>query len=288
MTKLLGIVTLYNPDPTEATANIKRYVGDLDKLIIWDNTPLEKDLKSTILGTLSDFSEKIIWNGNGKNHFIAYPVNYAWNYAIEQGYELLLIMDQDSKWDHFALFRKEMEECYAENCNRVFCPYIIGNDTFGITKDVQEKKVFINSGSVIPIKMLESIGGADEAFALDALDHDLSIRFQKAGYSIVCLTQHLLYHSVGDARRMGPFNLFTNNYGPERTYSMAKSHIIKYRKHKDWLTFEEKKYIIKEYYILKLLRIILAEPQKWIRFKMFIKGIYDGLTYDLSKHKYND
>jgi len=111
----------------------------------------------------------------------------------------------------------------------------------------------------------------------------LAIRLQMAGAAIVCLTQHTLHHQVGNACRMGPFHLFTNNYGPERTYSIARAHLIKYRKHRNWLTAAEKRFIIKEYYLLKFARILLAEPQKRQRLRMFFKGIYDGLTYDLSK-----
>ena len=64
---------------------------------------------------------------------------------------------------------------------------------------------------------------------------------------------------------------------------MARAHLLKYRKHKDWLTTAEKRFIVKEYFLLKLLRILLAEPQKWKRLKMLVKGIFDGLAFDLSK-----
>ena len=95
----------------------------------------------------------------------------------------------------------------------------------------------------------------------------------------------MLYHTVGHPKRSRFLNLFTNDYGRERTYSIAKTHLIKYRKHKSWFTAYEKRKIFKEYYMWKLIRIIFAEEDKLGRLKMLIKGIWDGMNYDLKKTK---
>ena len=281
-TKILGLVTLYNPNPQEATANIMRYIHDVDALIIWDNSLLEANLKQLVLGTLAKEANKVVWHGDGKNYCIAPAINYAWHYAQENGFDLILLMDQDSQWEDFHSYITEVIERFQASPKYVFCPFIPGDDTFVITKDVQEKRIFINSGTIIPTSILNKINGADEAFPLDALDHDLAIRIQKADYSIVSLTKHILNHTLGDPQLMGPFHMYTDNYGPQRIYSICKSHIIKYRKHKDWLTFSEIKEIFWSHYLCKLIRIIFAEPQKWLRLKMFFKGIYDGITFPLA------
>ena len=39
-TKMLGLVTLYNPKLPNAVDNIMQYLPHLDLLIIWDNSPL--------------------------------------------------------------------------------------------------------------------------------------------------------------------------------------------------------------------------------------------------------
>lgn len=281
-TRLLGLVTLYHPQK-EAADLIKRYIKDVDTLIVWNNSPEDEGLKARLMAELQEWAGKIVWKSIGQNIGIAHAINEALRYAHANGFDLLLLMDQDSRWDDFRTFREDVEDAFAKDSHRVFCPYIVGNDTFERHQDIQEKRYFINSGTIIPVHLLKAINGADEAFPLDALDHDLAIRLQKAGYHIVCMTKHNLYHTIGQACRMGPFHIFTNNYGPERTYSMARAHLLKYRKHKDWLTTAEKRFIVKEYFLLKLLRILLAEPQKWKRLKMLVKGIFDGLAFDLSK-----
>ena len=281
-TKILGLVTLYNPEFPDAVDNIMRYLPNLDLLVIWDNSPLEANIKKKILEPLVGETDKIIWHGDGNNYCIAPAINYAWHYAQENGFDLLLLMDQDSKWEDFRSYITEVNKRFHASQKNVFCPYIPSDDTFEITKDAQEKKIFINSGTVIPTSILSEIGGADEAFPLDALDHDLAIRIQKAGYKIVSLTKHKLHHTVGNFKMMGPFHIYTHNYSPQRLYSISRSHIIKYRKHKDWLSSSEIKVTLKEHYIRQLLRILLAEPQKMCRLKMFFKGIYDGITFPIN------
>ena len=281
-TKILGLVTLYNPEFPDAVDNIMRYLLYLDLLVIWDNSPLEANIKKKILEPFGEYTDKIIWHGDGKNYCIAPAINYAWHYAQENGFDLLLLMDQDSKWEDFRSYITEVNKRFHASQKNVFCPYIPSDDTFEITKDAQEKNIFINSGTVIPTSILSEIGGADEAFPLDALDHDLAIRIQKAEYKIVSLTKHQLHQTVGNFKMMGPFHIYTHNYSPQRLYSISRSHIIKYRKHKDWLSSSEIKVTLKEHYIRQLLRILLAEPQKMCRLKMFFKGIYDGITFPIN------
>ena len=277
--RMLGLVTLYNPDRNVAVGNIKHYIGDIDALMIWDNSKREAGLQEWMMPALEDDSSKVIWRGDGENHFIAAAINDAWRYAENQGYDLLLMMDQDSRWEDFTAYKEQVERCYLDNPRQLFCPYVPANNPFEITSDIQIVHEFINSGAVIPVSILHAIGGADERFPLDALDYDMGHRIQNAGYSIVCLTRHHLHHQLGRSRRMGPFNIYTSDYGPERTYSISKSFILYYRKHRKTLSSSEKRFVIKEHYIKKLYRIILAEPQKFSRIKQFIIGIYDGLTY---------
>lgn len=283
-TKMLGLVTLYNPNPEEAVRNIRRYIYDIETLIIWDNSPLESNLKQKIIGSLAEEADKVIWHGDGENYCIAPAVNYAWHYAMEHDYDMILLMDDDSKWEDFISYRKEVEFLYHQQGMMVFTPYVKGCDGFTITDSVQPKTLFINSGTVLPTKIITMIGGVDEkAFPLDAIDHDMAFSITELGYRIICLTSHNLNHDLGHPQRLGIFHIFTPNYNCFRTYSMTRSHIICYRKHKSIRTKEIKKYLYKEILFRKFMRIILAEPDKWNRMKAFIKGIKDGCRYNVIK-----
>lgn len=282
---MLGVVTLYNSDPQTAADNILRYARGLDFLIVWDNSSLERGLQQRMQALLTDVWSKTLWHGTGKNQCIAPAVNFAWQYAKDNGYDLLLIMDQDSQWHDFDAYRREIESHYEAGDVWVYTPYVEGMDVWEITEKAQHRRFFINSGTVIPVQFLNEIGGADETFALDALDHNLSIRILKRGHEVYCLTSHKLTHTLGAPTRSAVLRLYTPDYGRERTYSIVRSHIINYRAQRKWMTREERVSILKEFVFWKFVRIILAEHDKWGRLKMYMKGLADGLRYDISKTK---
>lgn len=278
--RMLGIVTLYYPDILTATDNIKKYAQSIDGLIIWDNSPLEVNVKKQMQPLLQSIWHKVVWHGTGENLYIAPAINYALHYALDKGFDTLLIMDQDSQWNDFSAYRKDIEGALAKGEMKVFTPYVKGCDTFEIKSEMQEKRLMINSGMVIPVRILAEIGEVDEeAFPLDALDHDISYLVKEHGYQTVCLTKHVLNHTLGQLQRMGFFNILTPNYNCQRTYSMTRSHIICYRKHKKILTNEDRHYLYWEILIMKFFRIVLAEPDKFKRMKAYVKGIFDGISY---------
>ena len=274
--RMLGVVTLYNSDKELTLRNISQYAPRLDKLVVWDNSPVcHREW----------FQEPSIdYHWTGENTLIAPAVNYAWHVAESEGYDAILLMDDDSRWADFASYRSDIEALMQQGRNMVFTPYVEGCDTFTITDAMQEKRLFINSGTVIPTTILQAIGGVDEdAFPLDALDHDIAFSIREQGYQAVCLTRHRLHHSLGYPQRMGPFRLFTPNYNRLRTYNMTRSHIICYRKHRALMTHEDKDYLMNEILRRKLLRILLAEPDKLGRLWALTKGIFSGCRYKLKK-----
>lgn len=278
---MIGLVTLFNPKVEQAAKNILRYANGLDQLLIWDNSPLEKGIKQSLLPLLVNVEDKIIWHGTGENLCIAPAINYAWEIAKAQKHDFILLMDQDSQWNDFAYYRETIEQHYNKGEHWVFTPYFPEHDPFMPSAPIVFRNIFINSGTVIPTEIFNAINGADEAFPLDALDTDMSYRIKKVGYQIACLTDCVLHHTIGQPIKRGPFHLFTNDYGRFRTYSITRGHIICYRKHRDIMTAYEKRKFFKEIFMWKLIRMILVENDKIGRFKMFFKGIKDGISYKI-------
>lgn len=269
--RIVGVVTLFHPQEV-AKNNISLYIDDVDFLIVWDNS--EKNHQDWFI-----LYTNVEYHWDGMNSFIAPALNYAWRWAKNNSYDAVLIMDQDSKWDNFKIFRKEVVAQMNKGIIAAFKPYVVGDDYWTVTSNVVSRRRFINSGTILPVTLLDAIDGADECFALDALDTDMSIRILKENYKILCLTRGRLIHSIGNPRRSKILRLFTNDYGPFRTYTITRSHIICYRKNKQWMNFLEKKIFFKEILIYKFFRIILIESEKYERMKMFFRGIKDGLRY---------
>ena len=102
MEKMIGVVTLYNPDKAQTLSNISRYAPFLEALVVWDNSAENHG---------QWFAEPhILYHWTGENTCIAPALNYTWQKAVEGNYSSILIMDQDSTWDDFAAYRKDIEE----------------------------------------------------------------------------------------------------------------------------------------------------------------------------------
>ncbi len=276
-TKMIGLVTLYNPDVDIAAANIERYINELDALVVWDNSPLTSDLRARLEPLLGDSFNKVVWHGSGENTFIAPAINFTWQYAKEHGYDFIVIMDQDSQWEDFATYRHEIEEYWKNGKKWVYTPYVIGHDEWPVSTTLCFRRMFINSGTVVHTDILTAVDGADLSFPLDALDCDLSIRIQEANYKIACITSSVLYHTLGTPTKSEGLHLMTNNYNELRTYSITRGYLRLLRLHRKWLSGAEKRNIIKENIILRPIRILLLEHDKCKKLFMFAKGIRDGL-----------
>ena len=277
---MLGVVTLYNADKERALDNIEKYAPYVEELIVWDNSAENHAEWFT--------RPNIRYCWTGTNTCIAPAINYALQVGEARGFQTLLLMDDDSQWVDFPSYRHDVEAILAEGRTMVFTPYVVGCDKFAITEAEQERRLFINSGTVIPIAILKAIGGVDEAaFPLDALDHDMAFSIAEHGYRAVCLTRHRLNHSLGYPQRMGPFRLFTPNYNRFRTYNMTRSHIICYRKHKALMTSEDRDYLFNEILRRKLVRILLAEPDKLGRLAALVRGAVSGCRYQWRRNPAN-
>lgn len=276
--KMLGVVAVYNPDTNEVVENIKSYAPYMDKVIIWDNSSNDSILRNVIMESLNCIRDKILWEGIGQNRFIAPAINFAWNYARENGYDYILTMDQDSRWADFSKYRHLIEEDAVQGRLCVYTPYIYGCDKWKISNKKQKRSIFINSGTVYPVEILTVIGGVDERFPLDALDHDTSIRVREAGYEIVCFTECVLKHTMGRPTKAKFLPIKANNYSAQRTYEITRCHVMNLRKHKKYVKMSYKVQIIRELIIMRLIRILLLEDQKVDKVRMLIKGIKSGLT----------
>lgn len=274
--EILGVVTLYNPNEKKIKENIQSYLPYITELIIWDNSVSDHKI-------WFEQYDKIIYHHTGRNECIAPAINYASKYIKECGYQLLLIMDQDSQWENFGAFAKDAINIYENKVADVFTPYVKGCDNFEITSSIMPRRLFINSGTLMSNKALDIIGEVDEkAFPLDALDHDMALTLLENDVKIVCLTNYTLNHNLGNLKRKGLFNILTHDYNAFRTYSMTRSHIICYRKHYEYMNERERKYLYNEIIFHKIKRIILAESNKLERLKSLMKGIWNGVNYRLS------
>ena len=215
--RILSIVVTYYPDNELLRRNIGAFINDVDKILIWENTPVAKKYQYR---SIKD--EKIEYCGNGINS-ISCALNYAWRYAREFGYNYLLTMDQDSQWENFHDYINQ-----TINNPSVFGG-IWGPEAYGNKpKEIIESERIITSGMLLSVELINRIGGWNETFSVDCVDDDFCLRAKIKGIKTYILGMCRLRQQYGTPRRVSFLgrHAMINYDSPKRLYSIYKSHVI--------------------------------------------------------------
>ena len=266
MTKILAVVVTYYPEEELLAKNIQAFINDVDKVLIWENTSESEKLRYRYIQ-----HEKVEYYGDGINS-ISRALNYAWRYAKENGYGYLLTMDQDSVFLDFPSYKNTV----VSNClghDAIYGPNV--GFSGSLVNPIQEKLYTITSGMMLPVSVLNAIGGWNEFFKIEGLDIDLCLKARQKGIMTYVIRDSILKHKFGNpvvAFFLGHKVKYLS-YSSERLYNIYKNHIIILRKYKP----DELKREFCFYYIRKTPRnVILFEDEKLSKLWSILKGVVMG------------
>ncbi len=224
--KLAGVVVLYNPDAS-VVENIKSYIDYVDMVYAVDNSPSDNSGKF-------DF-DKVTYISNGGNKGIAYALNVGAKRAIENGFEWLLTMDQDSHFTDDGIDRMKafILDC-RDNPRSKYSYKRLGLITpFHRTKynadekpeEVDSPAVVMTSGNIISLKAYTEIGGFKDWMFIDAVDFDYCLNLRDYGYDIWRLGTVELTHNLGDmvTKKIGSKQYMSSNHNPTRRYYVVRN-----------------------------------------------------------------
>jgi len=201
--QLAAGVVLYHP-PAEASGLIEILVAEFDQVFAVENESRTFEA--------SDLPVRMI--SNKTNRGLAAANNQLCTAALEAGFEWLVLFDQDSRVPR--QFRSRFGECFkaldkppallAAN----YRTELLGESFSGYRtppgQAVTESVVALNSGSMIHLPLHRDLGGHDESFFVDHVDHEYCLRLRRAGDSAVTTSEPLFRHEVGNVvcvRRFG-------------------------------------------------------------------------------------
>lgn len=264
--KILAAIVVFNPDLSLLKRNIKAIVNDVDRILIWNNSPECFDLNS--LRSLNVFVEVC---SCGENIGISKALNHAWRYARQNSYSYLLTMDQDSVWINFKGFLNNVFS--FENPNNIFGPEyrLVHGDC------IREGEYRITSGMLVPIAILDKIGGYYEKFVVDGIDLELCYRAREYGYKVYYVAGSTLEHRAGSnlhCNFMG-VHFCSDGYSPFRILGIIRNHLIVFRRFN--VGIKMKKAIIFHYYIKMPIKILFGEADKGDKLIAYLRGVYRGL-----------
>ena len=283
MLRVAGVTILYNPDE-EMISNILSYLDQLELLYIVDNS---EEVKTDVVNRIISYPKIKIIDNNG-NIGIAAALNKSAKKAIEDGFDLLLTIDQDSRIsDNLVL--NMLKEFEKDEKIGLISPFVnhVENPRQPPNLGLEKIMVAMTSGCIIRLSTFEKIGYFLEKFFIDYVDNEFCLRLTSNGYKIFQLNSVSVYHKLGAATsRVFIFKkVFPTNHSPLRWYYRTRNRLYVYKKYgkqfPHYLLFDLKVFF-KDY-----MKILLYERNKIQKIKMIFLGYRDYKRNKFGKFSYN-
>jgi rhamnosyltransferase len=221
---IAGVVILYHPDIPKAVENILTYASQLNKLYVFDNS------SSSSIKVTKDFVDlkiPIEFITTGTNEGISKRLNEAANKAIQEGYDFLLTMDQDSSFDT-GIFGQYLQLVDAYSKEKVA--------QFGVNCDPKHVPILdipfnadslITSGTILNLAVFQKVGNFDEKLFIDFVDVEYSLRASNMGYQNIIFTNIIMKHAIGYLKLGRSFKNFKKTlrilHTPIRVYYIIRN-----------------------------------------------------------------
>ena len=271
--KILCVVVIYNPNIKILQKDLISLTKNIDKVIIWDNTPGGIGVKK-----INDVQVY----GDGNNLGLSRAYNKALRIATDESFDFLMTMDQDSIWYNLISYLDQIKkdnEIHNECETLYFASTRPGNSQ----KFTNIEDGGVNSGAIIPVDYLLKNGGYNTDFFVDAIDDWLILQATKDGCRCVRVGNSYIIQIYGEpmsAKFLG-YRFRILNYSPMRLYGIMRNYVILWRNFRVSQTFKKK--VIYDFFLIRVTKILLGEQDKRRKIKAIIYGIYDGILRHSSR-----
>lgn len=272
-----GMVTLYNSEQ-KVVQRIGTYIEQVQKLYVVDNA---EEIDSLLINSILTTYPTAYYISNNGNKGIANALNVAAKAAIDDHFDYLLLMDDDSEApsDLVASLYKVINEDQSVGIVSA------QSDSRVQRSDVQEVITTITSGSILSLKAYSVVGPFLDELFIDWVDHEYSFRLRRNNYRILAANQVKLKHRLGifqEKRLLGFIPVRWRSHNPVRLY-------YKFRNSQYVMSIYAgelpKSFKVSIYYELlrDIIKIIWLEENKGKYTLLILKGLSDARSKKLGK-----
>lgn len=215
-----AVVVTYFPDPGQLQELLKSITGQVEATVIVDNTPSPgaAGLETVLTATHPNTGHTIRF---GENRGVAAAQNAGIAWAIERCFGYALLLDHDSVLDAGMVerLRDTAERLLASSVALAAVgPRYINPSSERMARiqkigalrvhhlscpdqhadAVVHCDVLISSGTLIPVRTIETIGGLEESLFIDGVDHEWCLRARSRGYSSYVACKAVMRHRLGN------------------------------------------------------------------------------------------
>ena len=286
---ICSVIVTYHPD-AGVPDRIKHLRDQVGKVVVVDNNSGIVELSA--LKQLSlELGVHLICNN--ENLGVGAALNQGVRWAAEQGYALILTLDQDTViandmvatlgavYENFPEKQKlaVIGSNYADpNSGRLFWTPSQGNHCAW-----QEVRTVITSGSLVSAAAYLTIGPFREEFFIDCIDLEYCLRARSRGFKVVLARRPLMKHPIGATTMHSLFwkRTGTSNHLSVRRYYMTRNHVVLVR---EYLRKEPRWALATLYSRLKsTILMCLFEENRFSKLGYTAMGFLDGLFLNLHR-----
>jgi rhamnosyltransferase len=275
--RTMGVVILYKPEEN-VIHNIESYISSLGKLLIIQNSKLPRHLVEYLTLTYKD---KIAFKSFDENTGISIPLNFAMKYAKENGFQYLLTMDQDSRFNKndFSIFVKSCIEQFNACVNIALC-----SPAHSIKGVIENDNIYpkwvMTSGNIINIKVFGEISFNEQLF-IDGVDFEICMKITRKNLTIFQINNIVLEHELGDTeyRYFCGKKIKITNHNTLRLYYIFRNYLfLIFSRCSKGFRFSLFKLLIQF-----MIAILFFEKHKYSKIKASIAGVWAFINKNMGK-----
>lgn len=256
---ICAVIVAYNPNVIVLQKNVNSILKQISHCLIVDNGSNGYKLEK-----INESSVKIINLKDNKG--IAYALNLGLKYCIDNGYKLMLSMDQDT--------------VLCENCIEQLLDAVNnGADSVGINWDNRcnsdkDVEFLITSGNLVKVDALNSVNGYDSRLFIDSVDFDISLKLKDSGCKLLKVAKACAHHKIGDLDRNARFHIKYFTHNVDRYYYISRNHyyiVNKYKKTHKYFCLKKR-----IFFYLDLFKVFLFDKDRKKKFIIIKQGKIDS------------
>lgn len=280
-----GIIVTYNigNDFYKCFNSVRDQV---EKVIIVDNGSDEDT--TSVLKNIKKNNNHVEVIYNKENLGIGHALNQGVELALENNFEWILTMDNDSEATNSMVdimintYNKAISE-FKTNVVSIFPRYIekgfydsnLNEKSESRLNEYEGVECEITSGNLLKADIFKKIGGFRDDYFIDYVDHEYCLRMIKNGYSSIRAKDAILLHSLGNSKKkiVAGKTLTYTNHSASRRYYITRNRFDVWNKYKD-IPNDFIKHD-KSAYKKEIIKIIAFEDDKINKISSIFKGIRD-------------
>lgn len=290
----IGVVVVTYRPVGDFESRLKRMRAQGGALVIVDNASDTID-RSRLEGVARE--EGWVFIGNDENVGLAAALNLGVCEAFAQGFEWVLLFDQDSEpaedlseqllatWrgqprpESVAVVGANFSDAATGRAHRFLRQHPRSRWFFAKTPVAAEDRavtMVITSGSLIYKPAFATAGPFEESLFIDFVDTDFCLRCRAAGWEVIASAAARMQHALGNRsqRRWLGVIIEPTNHSPLRHYYIARNRVPMMKRHAKrwphWFFFECAAAV------LWFVRVIAVEEKKRQKLTAMLLGTWDG------------